>query len=110
MSKIPENPDCRMPINLVLAAAHRLFSYDKVPLALALLYVILDQYPDHPRARMLYEVIMGKSVPAYPASRMYRLYYDSGTGMFFVGGDKGSKGNIPFKTLEEAERYLRGLN
>jgi hypothetical protein len=103
-----QNLECRVSVNLLLEAAHRLFSYDKVPFALALIHIVLEQYPDHPRAHMFYQVFTGASVPAYPISRMHRLYYDSETGIFFVG-DKGSKGNIPFKTLEDAEAYLRGL-
>jgi hypothetical protein len=108
MPQLPENPECRVPVNIILEAAHRLFSFDKVPFALALIHIVLEQFPDHPRARLYYEVFMGREAPNYPMSRMHRMYYDSGTGMFFVG-EKGGKGNIPFKTLEEAERYLREL-
>jgi hypothetical protein len=104
-----ENSECSVPINLILAAAHRLFSYDKVPFALALIHVVLEQYPDNERARMLHQVFTGAAVPAYPLSRVHRLFYDSETGTFFVGDKDNSKDNIPFKTLEEAERYLRGL-
>lgn len=103
-----QNLECRVSVNLLLEAAHRLFSYDKVPFALALIHIVLEQYPDHQRAHMLYQVFTGASVPTYPMSRMHRLYYDSETGMFFVG-DKGSGGNISFKTLDEAERYLREI-
>ena len=108
MSQTTENPDCKIPVNLILEAAHRLFSYGKVPFAQALIYVVLEQYPDHSHARMLYQVFMGENVPDYPISRRHRLYYDAEKGMFFVG-DKEGKGDTPFKTLGEAEKYLRKL-
>lgn len=103
-----ENLECRVSVNVLLAVAQRLFSYDKVPLALALIHIVLSQHSNHARAQMLYEIFTGAPAPAYPLSRVHRLYYDSETGSFLVG-DKDNKNKISFKTLEEAERYLKGL-
>jgi hypothetical protein len=98
-----------MPVGLALAAAHRLFSYDKVPLALALVEEVLKEQPENADALLLLKIFKGESVPEYSAGRVRRLYYDSGSGMFFVGDRTSKKGNISFKTFEEAEKYLRSL-
>ncbi|MDD2920768.1 MAG: hypothetical protein PHQ36_00655 [Anaerolineales bacterium] len=100
--------ECRISVNLLLEAAHRLFSYDKVPLALTLLHVVLEQYPDHAKAHNLYEMFTGKSAPVYPVNRSHHLYHDAEANMFVVA-DKVSGNTASFKTFEEAQEYLRRL-
>lgn len=99
--------ECRISVNLLLEAAHRLFSFDKVPLALTLLHIVLEQYPDHPNARKYYEMFTGKSMSAYSVSKHHRLHYDSVANMYVVE-DKVSGKTISFKTFEDADTYLRG--
>ena len=61
MSDSPENPECHVSANMLLEVAHRLFSYEKTPLALALIHVVLEQYPDHQRARTMFEIYTSDS-------------------------------------------------
>lgn len=100
--------ECKISVNLLLEAAHRLFSYDKIPLALTLIYIVLEQYPEHPNARKFYEMFTGKSMPANPISKSHRLYHDSETDMFIVTDKVSGTGNS-FRTFDEVKEYLRGL-
>ncbi len=53
----PENLEISMPVNVLLEMAERCFSYDKTPLALGLLHLVLEKFPDHPRALQLYKMM-----------------------------------------------------
>lgn len=98
--------DVRININILLEAAYRLNSYGKTPFALTLLQIVLEQYPDQPRARMLYKEITGMSTSGQSENQIFRLKYDAETGTFFVE-KKGNKDLISFQTLEAAERHLQ---
>jgi hypothetical protein len=103
-----QNLECSVSVNLLLEVAQRLFSYEKVPLALALIHVVLEQHPENSQARKLYETFTGRPATGYTVGKKYHLDYDTGTGMFILL-DKHGKGDVSFKTLEEADTYLRGL-
>lgn len=100
--------ECKISVNLLLEAAHRLFAYDKVPLALTLIYIVLEQYPAHETARKHYQLFTGKPAPALPVNRNHRIYHDAETDTVIVA-DKISGSTVSFKTFEEAEAYVHGL-
>ncbi len=102
-----ENVECKVSANILLAAAQRLFSYDKIPLAMTLVQIVLDQHPRHSYALRLRELFNSESPPE--ADRMLHLYRDVASGMYYVG-EKDTPGAVAFSTLEEAIAYLRELN
>jgi hypothetical protein len=104
---MPQDFECKVSVNLLLEAAHRLFSYDKVPFALTLIHVVLEQYPDHKNAHKFYQMFTGNPVPPQPISKNHRLHFDPETEMFVVEDTISGK-TASFKTFEEADAYLRG--
>ena len=93
---------------MLLEAAHRLYSYDKVPFALALVHEVLEQHPDHANARKLYQMFTGGYLPLSVNSN-YRLSYQfEGEDVIFIVEDAVSKKKRVFKTLEEADAFMRG--
>ncbi len=102
-----ESVECRVSANILLAAAHRLFAYDKIPLAMTLVQTVLDQYPDHAGALRLRDLFVSEEAAA-ASNRVWHLYYDAEEGVFYLG-EKGTPGSRAFQTVEEAEKYLRGL-
>lgn len=63
MSKVPEIPECHVSANLLLEAAHQIFSCGKSPLALVLLDAVLEQHPDHSHARLMYKIYAQSIAP-----------------------------------------------
>lgn len=51
-----KNPECCVPANLLLEAAHEIFSCGKSPLIFVLLDAVLEQHPDHAHARLMYRI------------------------------------------------------
>ncbi|MCE9645281.1 MAG: hypothetical protein K8S20_04715 [Chloroflexi bacterium] len=61
MTNSPEDLQCTVPVNMILDLAHRIYSYDKTPLALALIHVVLEQHPGHPQALLMKRMYAGDS-------------------------------------------------
>ncbi|GAB4541637.1 MAG: hypothetical protein Fur002_10400 [Anaerolineales bacterium] len=101
--------ECTVSANLLLGVAQRLFSYDKAPLALALVHVVLEQRPEYPEARRIYQMFTGKAPSAYPMEKHNRMIYDFETSQFIIY-DAVSGTRASFSTFEEAEEYLKGFN
>lgn len=97
--------ECSVPVNLILEAANRLYSFDKVPFALTLVHEVLRQHPEHPGARKLYETLTDEPVPPYPADKNYRMYYDPELDKFVVE-DTVSGRKVLFDSSAEAEAYM----
>jgi hypothetical protein len=56
MSEPDKNPECHVPANLLLEAAHQIFSCGKSPLVLVLVEAVLEQHPDHAHALMMHRI------------------------------------------------------
>jgi hypothetical protein len=63
MSDHSNNLECRVPANLLLEAAHQIFSCGKSPLVFVLLDAVLEQYPDHAHAHLMYRIYKESLTP-----------------------------------------------
>jgi hypothetical protein len=56
MPETSEALECHVSANLLLEAAHQIFSCGNSPLSLVLLDAVLEQHPDHVHARVMYRI------------------------------------------------------
>jgi|GEM_PF-1782949 len=106
---MPHELECIVTANLLLGVAQRLFSYDKAPLALALVHVVLEQHPENQEARRVYQMFTGKTPSAYPMEKHNRMIYDFNTSEFVIY-DSISGARASFSKFEDAEEYLKGFS